>query len=208
MEISDQTTIFFALGFVLPGHVWATTQRFFVPGVEQPEGYRFLFNGLHLSILNYAICLPIVYLLLYSPIFVGHPFRSTIAWGFVISVLPMFWGAIHGLSIQRGWGKKLRDLFLIRSVHPTQLAWDYRFGLLTPNFIIVTLQDGSTVAGLFGTQSFASSHPENRDLFLEKTYQIDDGGVWVPVEDSAGLWLRGEDIKIVEFREARPKEKT
>jgi hypothetical protein len=41
------------------------------------------------------------------------------------------------------------------------------------HFVMVTLSDGSTVGGIYGSHSFASSDPTERDLFLQETYDTD-----------------------------------
>jgi hypothetical protein len=65
--------------------------------------------------------------------------------------------------------------------------------------VLVTLADGSTVAGIFSARSFASSDAAERDLFLEQLYRVEDDGPWQPVPMNRGVWIRGEAIRAIEF---------
>lgn len=64
---------------------------------------------------------------------------------------------------------------------------------------MVTLTDGSTVCGWFGDNSFASSVPEERDLFIEKVYRLNEGLHWERVENSDGILFRAGEIRHIEF---------
>lgn len=73
------------------------------------------------------------------------------------------------------------------------------FSHSTASWVLVTLVDGSTVAGLFSARSLASSDASERDLFLERLYDVGDDGPWQPVPMSRGVWIRGEAIRAIEF---------
>ncbi|HEV8640144.1 MAG TPA: DUF6338 family protein [Methylomirabilota bacterium] len=83
--------------------------------------------------------------------------------------------------------------------HPVPTAWDYVFSHSTGSWVLVTLADGSTVAGIFSARSFASSDAAERDLFLEQLYRVEDDGPWQPVPMNRGVWIRGEAIRAIEF---------
>jgi hypothetical protein len=64
---------------------------------------------------------------------------------------------------------------------------------------LVTLQDGSTVAGRWAYPSFASSDPLERDLYLDYTYNIDDDGVWHDPGRQRAMWIPGPSIAHIAF---------
>ncbi|MCL6580964.1 MAG: DUF6338 family protein, partial [Firmicutes bacterium] len=79
-------------------------------------------------------------------------------------------------------------------------SWDYFFGKRRPCWVLVHLKTGGLVAGLMGAKSFASSYPEQRDLYLEEAWQItEDGRLEAPVPGTLGLWVHGEAFHMLEF---------
>jgi len=83
---------------------------------------------------------------------------------------------------------------------PTPRAWDYAFNGISPTYVRVLTNDGRYLGGWFGDQSFASSFPEPRELFIETAHQMsEDGGFGAEVEGSSGLYIRCDDIRVVEF---------
>jgi hypothetical protein len=65
--------------------------------------------------------------------------------------------------------------------------------------VLVTLADGSSVCGLFGSESFASSAPKERDLYIQAVYRHNKNGEFQIVERTDGILIRGDAIKHVEF---------
>lgn len=91
--------------------------------------------------------------------------------------------------------------------HPTGSAWDYFFSLKQPGWVIVQMKTGRKVAGLYGGESFASSAPNPRELFLQEAWLLnDDGGFERVVNDSAGVIVCGEVESIEVFKFSRDKE--
>lgn len=66
-------------------------------------------------------------------------------------------------------------------------------------FVIITLQDDSKIYGLYGENSFTSTEPDERDIYLEKIYDIDEQNNWVENEYSLGIHILQNQIKTIEF---------
>ena len=79
-------------------------------------------------------------------------------------------------------------------------AWGCCFGRRKQGWVWVTFNDGTMIAGFWGTQSFASSFPSPEDIYLEKVYQVNENGVLseAPLPDSGGVWIQGNQIKFME----------
>lgn len=82
-------------------------------------------------------------------------------------------------------------------------AWDYFFDRTRPLFLLVTLNDGGTVTGRFGSRSLASPGRGDRDLYVESVYTVADDGPWTEAPWNAGIWIPGREIKHIEFWEFR-----
>jgi hypothetical protein len=65
--------------------------------------------------------------------------------------------------------------------------------------VLVTLKDGGQVAGLFGSRSFASSDPSERDLYIQSVFSMSGKGQWQRVPRNDGVLISGDQIKYIEF---------
>lgn len=98
------------------------------------------------------------------------------------------------------WGVLTWPSWLRLTYDPMPRAWDYAFSGIAPTYVRVLTNDGRYLGGWFGDQSFASSFPEPRELFIETAHQMyADGEFGAEVEGSSGLYIRCDDIRVVEF---------
>ena len=88
----------------------------------------------------------------------------------------------------------------LHPIHHIPSAWDYIFSRVTvETWLLVTLDDGSQVAGKFCENSFASSDCSERDLFISDVWEVQDEGDWVQAHPPRGILLCGKDIRLVEL---------
>jgi len=66
--------------------------------------------------------------------------------------------------------------------------------------LVVTLRDGTRIAGYYGTRSHSGYGTKLRDLFLEERWDISDDGRKLegPAPGNLGVWISAEDIVAVE----------
>ena len=103
---------------------------------------------------------------------------------------------LAGVANQRRWVNTALNHFGINTVDPVPTAWDWVFGTKEREWVIVTLNTGKI---LYGVYRFASSDPAERDIFLEETWTVEDNGEWKLVDRSGGVLIRGNTIVTVEF---------
>ena len=87
----------------------------------------------------------------------------------------------------------------VNKIHPVPTAWDYYFSKQEEAWIIVTLKNGKTIYGKFSEHSFASSDAEERDLYIEKTYNIKEDMTWVEDDKSNGILVPKDEVETIEF---------
>lgn len=113
--------------------------------------------------------------------------------------LPVAIGIAVAVTANRAWTSRLWGAIGLQPVHHIPTAWDYVFSDLdSGQFILVTLTDGSQIAGLFGSGSFASSNEGERDLLIASVWEIAKDG-WTEPTEKRSILLCGKDIKAVEF---------
>ncbi len=111
---------------------------------------------------------------------------------------PALFGFLLGLNASKGWSRRVLGKLGVRVVHVMPTAWDRTFGGLDACWVLVTLKDGSKVAGFCGTGSFASSDPKERDLYIERVYGLDEHDIWQDIA-RRGMLIPSGEIRCIEF---------
>jgi len=86
----------------------------------------------------------------------------------------------------------------LNAVHEVPSAWDWKFGKGENLWILVKLKDDTEFAGFCGENSFISSDPSERDIFIERVYELDDNNVWHEQAGKGVLIAQGE-IRTIEI---------
>ena len=76
---------------------------------------------------------------------------------------------------------------------------------MTEQWVLVTLKDGTRFAGFCGDESFMSSDPSERDIYIQWTYDIDDQNNWSSRGENGVLIAAGE-VQTIEFWPCNPQE--
>lgn len=82
----------------------------------------------------------------------------------------------------------------------TPTAWDHMFRDRGPSYVRARLKDGTWVGGWYGQTSFATSSPQPAELYLQSSYRMSaDGTFLTKVEATDGLYLRSENVDVIEL---------
>jgi len=132
------------------------------------------------------------------------PFLQWLVWFVTLVAVPVATGVLLGLGVQNGWIVTALARIGLRPLSPYRTGWDWVFGQRKPFFVLVTMEDGSQVAGWFGYGSLAASDLSHHDLYIEKTYDLDEHGNWHERARPQGILIAGKHIKYVEFMPSDP----
>lgn len=196
MTIDSLDAVFYTCIFVLPGFIINGV----VGSLVQPKrtsDARFFLSCLAYSIINCAVWSWLYSLI--SPLLDTHP---TLYW--LLLILITVFGAaivalIIGAFIQREVFPNLLGMLKLKRILPQATAWDFFFSKEESAWVIITLLDGSKVMGRYDTKSCASSDYEERDIYVEEVFTIDDNNVWQNNEKSLGIYISKGQIKTIEF---------
>ncbi|MGW4393721.1 DUF6338 family protein [Amycolatopsis nivea] len=95
------------------------------------------------------------------------------------------------------WWQRRRRPARFSSV-PT--AWDHAFRDRRPCFVRARLKNGGWIGGWYGPGSYASSYPQEGEVYLQTAWRLDSGGrLTERVEHTAGLYLRVDSVDFLEF---------
>lgn len=187
-----------ALASVLaPGLIMLTIRASVQVGAK-PDLKDRLLHYAALSSVYYAVAWPIFH-------WPGGVVLPSALWTLLQYVIsPTVLGLLLAYENNGHWLRGLASRLGLKPVHPVPTAWDFAFsGMRQGTFVLVTLSNNSQIAGLLGSASFASSSREERDLLVERVWEIDGRGAWRELSPARSILLCGKDIRHVEiFAEA------
>ena len=143
------------LFFLVPGIVALSVRSKFIVG-RIPSLKEDILVFVVVSLIYYSITIPFI-----EPSWLVSEPGKVRLWPWIGLLLagPAVFGLILGVGIQIGCAEWLADKIGLNIVHIIPTAWDWHFSKMPRGgvFIMVTLTNDATVAGLFGSNSFASS---------------------------------------------------
>ena len=186
--------IYLILGFIVPGLIAVFVRAQFLTGRSPPHSEAIL-SYFIISVVYYALALPIIDV-------IGEledaGFWKVLAWLAVIFVGPAMLGVALGLNAQKGLVRRLANRFGMHPVHVMPTAWDWKFSSAGEHWVLVTLKDDTKFAGFCGVGSFMSSDPNERDIYIEKVFDLDADNKWKDCGPKSALIAAGE-IRTIEF---------
>ena len=196
MTIDSFDIVFYTAIFVLPGFLINSIIDTLNPTQKKSEGVlllkSILYSIIHCAVWSWA----------YKLIFKLEMDLPYCYWviliGFTIIAATVF-AILIGIIKQKQLVRKVLSALKIYCPHSIPNSWDYAFARPEGIWVIVTLTDDSVIYGEFSTKSFASSDPEERDLFIEKIYIPNEKGEWIAAEKNDGIYIHKDQIKTIEF---------
>lgn len=194
--------LYLILGFIIPGFIVLFIRSQFVTGRSLSHSSALL-TYLTVSVVYYALVLPVIDL---APSIQQSSHGKALAWFALILAGPAILGLLLGVNIQTDAFRRFLRWCGLNPVHVIPTAWDWKFGGMPEQWVLVTLRDGTRFAGFCGSDSFMSSDPEERDIYVERIYDIEEDDRWVP-RGEKGLPVAASEVRTIEFWPYNPKEK-
>lgn len=197
MTIESFDIIFYTAIFVLPGFIINSFIDSINPSTKLSKEPYFL------KCLLFSLCNCGVWSWLY--IIVIKNKKLTLPWNWllllVISIVgSLIIGFILSVFKQKQLSQRFLSKFNIRTINSIPTAWDYYFSKLDSAFLIITLMDDTKLYGWYSTESFSSSNPEERDIYVELGYRIAEDGSWEKDDQSQGFYVSKNQIKYIEMK--------
>jgi len=184
---------------VFPGLISMHIYRLLLPA-RLVDWKNALLEAAFYSAVNFGLCFPLLAFLIFSDIVVTHPIWSGCVFFLIIFVVPITWPALYA--------KLARSKLMAKLQLPFPTAWDAFFDRRDPCFVLVTLRDGRKVGGFFGEGSYATSFPNDGDMYISAVYGVDADGKFIgPIMDTKGCLIRKDDYKLIEFFEIPDQKK-
>lgn len=193
-DFSDSGTLYLTFALIVPGLVIVYFRAQFLTGRLQKHSEALL-TYFSLSAVYGAIALPIIDLLHARSPDAPVPVWQ---WLFLVFLGPALMGIVLGYVTRAEAIRKLLNHIGINPVHAVPTAWDWKFGNMKQQLVIITLKDETKFAGYCGRGSFMSSDPTERDLFVEKIYAWGEDDQWLDNGEHS-LWVPANEIKTIEL---------
>lgn len=180
-----------ALAFLVPGFIALSVRSQFMTGITHSQNSERLLTYLTISIVYNA--------LVFRFVSFASTTNSTLAFVLVFVAGPVVIGVLLGFNVQKNFVRGYLSRIGVFTAHAIPTAWDWKFSRDVPDqWILVTLKNGVTFAGLYGSNSFAASSPERRDLYIQWIYDIDEHGNWSSPGEK-GVLVAANEISTIEF---------
>ena len=196
MTIDSKDTLFYTAVFLLPGFIINSIIDQTNPPKKHNDAIFFL-KCVALSIVNCA-----VWSWLYLIIIECRNMHTVLRWVLLtgISILgSTIIGVVLAVIKQHQLIDRLLLRFKVKTIHNTPTAWDYVFAQQKSGFVVITLIDDKQLYGWYSVNSFTSSDPDERDIFVEKAYTFREGQ-WIIDEQGDGFYIPKDQIKVIEFK--------
>jgi len=190
MELLDIDKMRVFLSFVVPGLVVLYVRAQFLTG-RLPAFSEGVIAYVAVSCVYYTMALPLL-------IAIQHVtgIWRLLVWITLTLIGPAVMGFLLGLNIRMGWSQKMLAKFGVGTIHPVDTAWDWRFAGKPGGWAMAVLKDGTKWHGYLGTSSFMSSHPAERDIFIQQVYEVDENNQWTP--RVSGVWIAHGELQSLE----------
>lgn len=191
-----------------PVGIIATVLLFIVPGfIIYSILLRFnrkidIVNQVYLRSIVYSCINALIYLVILGnlPKFdIKNSLQFEIFFGFFI--LPIIIAIIGAYCIEKEVVSKLFKFIRLNPIHKIDTGWDFKFRNTSAMWVIIILKDNTIIRGLYNKKSLAASNTNSRDIYLEKQCNNE----WVVSPTDAGVLVKYEEIKYIEFRDIKEK---
>lgn len=125
--------------------------------------------------------------------------RELAGWALLLLV-----GIPAALAVARKWLPTLRiagwtTRKLNITFNKTPRAWDFSFGNIGEAYVRVLTTDGTYLGGWYGQDSYVSSFPEPREMFLEQAHYMENDGEFGAAIPRTSIYIRCDDVRAVEI---------
>ena len=196
MLIESFDVLFYTAIFVLPGFIINEIISAFNPTPKISEGVLLLkcllYSILHCALWSWKYKLLFTIESKYPNTYWALLVVTTILAASIVAV-------IISLIQQKQIVRSILSHFNLHISHSIPNSWDYCFSKSESSWVIVTLVDDKMIYGWFSTKSFASSDSDERDIFIERIYSIDDNNNWIENKSIEGIYIPKEQIKTIEL---------
>ena len=203
MSIDSFDLVFYTAIFVLPGFII----NIIIDSMNPPKKHN---DGIYLlKCIGFSLVSCAIWCWLYKIILESD--KLSMLWHWILLLLTSILGSsIIGVILAVIKQFQIIDNILsklkVRTIHSTPTAWDYLFSKQSEGFVIITLADDTKLYGWYSSNSFTSSDPDERDIYVEIAYKISENETWEKDSQSGGFYIPKDQIKYIVLKKGAKNE--
>lgn len=209
LNLASLNNLPLALVWLVPGFIIMYVRSQFLSGRIPPQSEMLLPN-LTISFIYIALVYPFADFILQRS---QHTSIDVLIWFALIFGVPVVFGLLLGwiskwmLDKPGNWLHTARDRIGIVTIHPIRTAWDWKFISMSKQWVVITLKDGTYFGGYCDHNSFMSSDPRERDIYIHFIYDIDieKDGKWC-LRPGTSMLISAGEVSRIEFISQPSKE--
>jgi len=192
MELLKIENIFILTILFVPGFIYLKAYRLFIAETKT-DFSKDLYEAIGFSFLNAIIFSYPLYTLNCSHLLEQNPFFYFLIMLLIILVAPILGAIIFSRISQTKWFGKFM-------INPTKSAWDSFFARRESYYVKITLKDGRKIGGKYGKNSYSSTYPNPKEIFIEEHWLLDKNNDFdVKEEQTEGILITENEISTIEF---------
>lgn len=209
LNLASLNNLPLVLVWLVPGFIIMYVRSQFLSGRIPPQSEMLLPN-LTISFIYIALVYPFADFILQRS---QHTGIDVLIWLALIFGVPVVFGLLLGwtskwmLDKPGNWLRTVRHRIGIVTIHPIRTAWDWKFISMSKQWVIITLKDGTYFGGYCDHNSFMSSDPRERDIYIHFIYDIDieKDGKWC-LRPGTSILISAGEVSRIEFISQPSKE--
>jgi len=197
MELPDTQTIIGLLLGILPGFIVRSVR-------SQIGSHDTGATELNQQMLGYIVATIIYWSLVLALGLAALPelfdLPSISQWVLLYIIIgPSLVGFVGGITLRFQLVRRILQLVKLNPRHSIPSAWDRKFAEMSEQWVVITLVDGVMFCGRFTVDSYASSNPAERDIYVATLCELTDEGQFGDILPGKSLWVSQRDIRTIEF---------
>ncbi len=184
--------ILFLTLFFIPGYVYLKSYRLFIADTKT-DFSKDLYEAIGISIINLIIFSYPIFLITTSNFFEKNTILYFIIFIFIILIAPMSGAFIYSIISKKDWFQKFM-------ISPTKSSWDIFFSKRESYWVIITLKNGTKIGGKYGLNSFSSTFPSPKDIYIQEVWKINKKNEFkYKINKTEGILITENEISTIEF---------
>lgn len=184
--------ILLLMTFFVPGFIYLKSYRLFIADTKT-DFSKDLYEAIGISIINLIIFSYPIYLFSENDYIKTNTFIYFLFFGFIILVAPILYALLFHEISKKKW-------FLKYLISPTKSSWDSFFIKRESYYVLVTLKNGRKIGGKYGINSFSSTFPNPKEIYIEEVWRLNKKGEFKnKIEQTEGILITENEISTIEF---------
>lgn len=192
MELFTFNNMIFFILFFIPGFISMKVYHLLIAS-GNTDFSKSITEVIAFSSINYASLSWLIIIVYKNDVYANHFYLFISISFFIIFIAPILWTILYvRLAKSKFLGKYI--------LSPIKEPWDFFFEKRKSCWVIVNLNSGERIGGVYSDKSYSSAFPNKYQLYLEELWEVDTEGYFIQrKERTNGIIIFGDEIKSLEF---------